>query len=172
MAAPSTLSLIVTNFEAGRGAEPGPEPVRQRFGGRGVDRPDPGRRADLVALLALGLLRQRPDRDCHRRARAEGRGGSAACCRQPRYRRRDRLHRWRHGAGLRVHPGRRARLDRSADPRLVRWPRRSCWRRSSPSSAGRGSRSCPSGSSPSATGRSGSSTSCWCRQRCSASSFS
>src|SRR5580658_3884300 len=104
---PATLTIIITTFSAGR---------RARRGGR----LDPGRRAHLGAVVALGPVREHPDRRGGRRrrdglaARVQGpgrprRGGAA------RHRRRGRRHGRAGDADLRDHRHRHAPVGQHPD---------------------------------------------------------
>ena len=71
--APTALSLITTTFPEGPPAEPGHGCLRRDEHRRRRGRPDRRRRAHHLPVLALGVFRQRPDRD---RGRADGAAGA------------------------------------------------------------------------------------------------
>ena len=105
-----------------RGA--GPQPRLRRFlrrgRGRRRDRPAGRRHAHLLAVLALGAVRQRADRHHHRRARAALHQRLPAPARPIRPARRPHRHA-RHGLpGVRIHPRLRVQLDGPPDARLLR----------------------------------------------------
>jgi hypothetical protein len=84
--------------------------LRRRFRCRCRRGPSRGRHADVVVVVALGLLREHPDRHLHRLHRAAVHQRIREDPRQVRRLRRDRLHARNEHLGLRLHPGRLRRL--------------------------------------------------------------
>ena len=132
---------------------PGPGPLHRRLHRWRRRRPDRRGPAHRVRLLALGALRQRPDRRRRHGARAAGAARDRAAHRQVRLRRGDHLDH-RHGlARLRLRARRHRRLERAGDRPGLRGrhrPARGVRRHRAP---GRATRSRRCGCSPTAAAR-------------------